>query len=89
MLQNGSRFKALVASFAANPLAKKVHVTVSSVKLQPGNKAKVVYTVKFSGATLPTQTGTAVLQNGTWKVGYLGLCKLVALAGTTPSACKS
>ena len=89
VLQDGSKFKALVASFAANPLAKKVHVTVSSVKLQPRGRAKVVYTVKFSGATLPTQTGTAVLQNGTWKVGYLGLCKLVALAGTTPSACKS
>ncbi len=89
VLQNGSKFKGLVASFAANPLAKKVHVTVSSVKLQPGNRAKVVYTVKFGGTALPTQAGSAVLQGGTWKVGYLGLCKLVELAGTTPSACKS
>ena len=89
VLQNGSTFKKLVASFAANPLAKKVHVTVSSVKLQSGNKAKVVYTVKFAGTSLPTQTGSAVLQGGTWKVGYPSLCKLVGLAGSTPSACKS
>jgi hypothetical protein len=89
LLQNGSRFRRIVASFAANPLAKQVHVKVSSVKLQHGNKATVVYTIKFGGTSLPTQTGSAVLQGGTWKVGYPSLCKLVSLAGTTPSACKS
>jgi hypothetical protein len=89
VLQNGSKFKGLVTSFASNPLAKNVSVAVSKVMLQGQDNAKVVYTVKFGNASLPTQTGTAVLQDGTWKVGYLGLCKLVALAGTTPSVCKS
>ena len=87
-LQDGSRFKPLVQSFANNPLAKNVSVTVSSVKLQGANHAKVVYTVKLGSAGLPKQTGTAVLQNGTWKVGYASLCNLVALQGSTPSACK-
>ena len=64
-------------------------VVVSSVTLQGANKAKVVYTVKLGGAGLPKQTGTAVLQNGTWKVGDASLCKLVSLQGSTPSACKS
>jgi hypothetical protein len=89
VLQNGQQFKALVTSFAANPLAKNVNVAVSSVKLQGQDKAKVVYIVKLGGAGLPKQTGTAVLQNGTWKVGYPSLCKLVALQGSTPSVCKS
>jgi len=89
VLQNGSRFQALVKSFASNPLAKNVRVTVSSVTLQGANNAKVVYTVKLGGAGLPKQTGTAVLQNGTWKVGFASLCKLVALQGSTPSVCKS
>ena len=89
VLQNGSRFKGLVTSFANNPLAKNVNVTVSSVTIEGGNKAKVVYTVKLGGAGLPKQTGTAVLENGSWKVGYASLCKLVALQGSTPSACKS
>ena len=89
VLQNGSKFKGLVTTFANNPLAKNVNVTVSSVTLQGGNKAKVVYTVKLGGAGLPKQTGTAVRENGTWKVGYASLCKLVALQGSTPSACKS
>jgi ABC-type glycerol-3-phosphate transport system substrate-binding protein len=89
VLQNGSRFKGLVTSFANNPLAKNVNVTVSSVTLEGGDNAKVVYTVKLGGAGLPKQTGTAVRENGTWKVGYASLCKLVALQGSTPSACKS
>ncbi len=89
VLQDGSRFKKVVASFASNPLAKNVHVTVSSVGVQDGGKAKVVYTVKFGNTSLGKQQGTAVLQNGTWKVGFASLCKLVALSGSTPSACKS
>ena len=89
VLQDGSKFKGLVTSFANNPLAKNVNVTVSSVTLQGANNAKVVYTVKLGGAGLPKQTGTAVRENGTWKVGSASLCKLVALQGSTPSACKS
>jgi hypothetical protein len=89
VLQNGSRFKGLVTSFASNPLAKNVSATVSSVTLQGVNKAKVVYVVKFAGSSLPRQTGSAVRQNGTWKVADASLCKLVALQGSTPAICKS
>jgi hypothetical protein len=88
VLQDGPRFKALVTSFADNPLAKNVSVTVGTVTLQGANKAKVAYTVKVGGTKLPQQTGTAVRQNGIWKVGYQPLCKLVALSGTTPAVCK-
>jgi hypothetical protein len=88
VLQNGPKFKSVIKSFASNPLAKNASATVSSVTLQGANKAKVVYTVKFGSTSLGKQTGTAVRQNGTWKVGYAGLCKLVALGGSTPSVCK-
>jgi hypothetical protein len=89
VLQGGSKFKGLVTSFASNPLAKNVSVAVSTVKLEGQDRAKVVYTVKLGGAALPKQTGTAVLENGTWKVGDASLCRLVALQGSTPSVCKS
>jgi hypothetical protein len=89
LLQNGSRFKGLVSTFASNPLAKNVSAKVSSVTIQSANKAKVAYVVSFAGTSLPKQTGTAVRQNGRWKVGDASLCKLIALGGTTPSACKS
>jgi len=79
----------VIQSFASNPLAQSVTVTVPSVTLRGANKADVVYVIKFAGSALPKQNGTAVRQNGTWKVGYAGLCKLVALQGSTPSACKS
>ena len=88
VLQNGSKFKPVIQAFARNPLAKNVNVTVSSVTLQGANKAKVVYTVKLGGARLPKQTGTAVRENGTWKVGDASLCKLVSLQGSTPTVCK-
>jgi len=89
LLQNGSRFKGLVTSFASNPLAKNVSATVSSVTLQGSNKAKVVYVVKFAGSSLPQQTGSAIRQSGAWKVADASLCKLVALQGSTPAICKS
>ena len=79
----------MIESFASNPLAKNVTATVSDVTLTGANKAKVVYVIQFAGTSLPKQTGTAVRQNGTWKVGDASLCKLIALGGTTPSACKS
>ena len=68
LLENGEQFKPVIRVFANNPLASNVSATVSSVTLQGANKAKVVYVVKFGGASLPQQTGTAVRQNGTWKV---------------------
>ena len=89
LLQNGSKFKPVVQSFASNPLAKNVSVAVSSVMLEGANKANVVYQVKFAGSSLPKQAGTAVRENGTWKLGDASLCKLIALQGSTPSACKS
>jgi hypothetical protein len=89
LLQEGSKFEPLIRTFASNPLASNVSATVSSVMLEGKNKARVVYVVKFGGASLPKQTGTAVRENGSWKVGNASLCKLIALGGTTPSACKS
>ena len=89
LLEDGKQFKSVIEVFANNPLASKVSATVSSVTLQGTNNAKVVYVVEFGGASLPEQTGTAVRQNGAWKVGKGSLCKLIALGGTTPSACKS
>jgi hypothetical protein len=89
VLQDGPRFKALVTSFANNPLAKNVSAKVGTVTLQGANNAKVTYTVRLGGSPLPKQTGTAVRQNGTWKVGYASLCRLVALEGSTPAVCKS
>jgi hypothetical protein len=88
LLENGQKLKPVIQLFATNPLAKRASATVSSVTLQGANKAKVVFTVKLASTSLGTQTGNAVRQNGAWKVGDAGLCHLVALGGSVPSACK-
>jgi hypothetical protein len=87
LLQNGPKFKAVVASFASNPLAKTAKAKVDSVTLQGPNKAAVAYNVSISGASLATQLGSAVRQNGIWKVGDASLCRLIAIQGTTPTVC--
>jgi hypothetical protein len=89
LLQNGPRFKPVIQSFAGNPLAKNASATVSSVTLHGANQAQVVYQVKLAGTALPRLKGTAVRQNGRWKVGFASLCRLVSLSGSTPSACNS
>ena len=89
LLQNGQKFKSVVKSFANNPLAKNVSAKVFSVTLQGPRAAKVIYSVSIGGTSLGKQTGSAVLENGGWKVGTASLCKLIEQGGSTPSACKS
>jgi hypothetical protein len=88
LLQNGERFKSVIASFLGNPLASSAKATVSNVKLEGANKAKVIYSISIAGTSLGSQTGYAYKEHGKWLVGYAGLCKLVALGGSTPAACQ-
>jgi hypothetical protein len=91
LLQNGSRFKEVIKSFASNPLASNTSAKVFSVTLQGANKAKVLYEVMISGGVVPPgkQTGSAVRESGTWRVDDASLCRLLALGGGVPSVCKS
>jgi len=57
------------------------------------NSATVTYNITTSSGSslLPNQKGTAVYQDGVWKVGDASLCALFKLVpgGTVPSACSS
>jgi hypothetical protein len=91
LLQNGPKFTAIISSLAKNPLASNTSATVSSVTVTGSNSAKVVYTVNLGGTAIPglkNRTGTAVRENGTWKVGDSSFCALVSLQSTPPQ-CKS
>ena len=88
LLENGPKFKTVIAGFIRSPLASSVSATVSKVTLQGAAKAEVVYSVKISGFSLDDQIGYAVLEDGKWKVASATLCGLVSLAGSTPPACK-
>jgi hypothetical protein len=95
LLEDGSQFASVIHSqsgsgLAALATAKVTHVTVNSPTM-----ATVSYEILISGTPeLKNQTGTAVNQNGVWKVGVASFCGLLTLenAGKTsglPAACTS
>ena len=95
LLQNGSQFSSAISSFSASPLASQVSSKVESVTLTSSSQANVKYDLTAAGTPVATgQTGTAVLQDGVWKVGdgvFCGLLKQGAslLNIKVPAACNS
>jgi hypothetical protein len=88
LLQNGSRFASIIEAQAKLLLAQSTTVKVLSVRLLSNSKATVKYTIYLAGRpALVNQTGTAVLQSKTWKVGTSSFCALLSLEGTKTSAC--
>jgi hypothetical protein len=93
LLENGSEFTAALTAFSASPLASAVTSKVDSVTVTSATKANVKYDLSAAGTTVATgATGSAVLQDGTWKVGddvFCGLLKEGAsiLNIKLPAAC--
>jgi len=90
LVQNGSNFASIINNQAGSPLSTSATATVSSVTLKSGGTAAVKYSIGVSGASLSGQNGTAVYQDGVWKVGDVSFCALLTLenGGTAPSVCK-
>jgi hypothetical protein len=92
LLQNGSTFEPVINALINFPLASGLGAKVTNVTLNSATTATVKYDLTANGqGLLPGQTGTAILQGGTWKVGDASLCGLFKLipGGTVPSACSS
>jgi hypothetical protein len=89
LLQNGSTFAAAISALYKLPLASGIGAKVTNVTVDNGT-AIVTYNITSGASSLLSgQTGTAVYQNGTWKVGDGSLCGLLKLVpgGTVPAAC--
>jgi hypothetical protein len=96
LLENGSEFSSAISAFASSPLASAVTSKVDSVTLSSATTAKVKYDLSALGTTVASgASGTAVLQDGTWKVGddvFCGLLSEAKSAGISvpvPSACST
>jgi len=92
LLQNGDKFAAVIRAQAGSGLASTAGAKVTAVVVNSATSATVSYDITISGATaLANQTGTAVYENGTWKVGDVSFCQLLTLEnnGSTPSVCSS
>jgi|HubBroStandDraft_6_1064221.scaffolds.fasta_scaffold457183_1 hypothetical protein len=90
LLQNGNAFAGAISGLAS--LVSNLGAKVTGVTLTSATMATVKYNLTSGGSTLlPNQTGTAVLENGVWKVGDASLCGLIKLVpgGSVPSACSS
>jgi hypothetical protein len=88
-------FASVLKAQSGSTLASSATAKVTKVTLVSATQAKVTYSILIGGQpALSNQTGTAVLQGGTWKVGLASFCGLLTLenSGKTsglPAACKS
>lgn len=92
LLQNGREFAAIIQAQAASGLAKSASATVTAAHVISATQATVTYDIDLAGKpALSNQVGTAVYQDGTWKVGDVSFCKLLALenGGKAPAVCSS
>jgi hypothetical protein len=95
LLQDGSTFSTIIKSQAGSGLAAEATAQVTKVTMITSSEAQVTYSILVSGTPeLKDQNGTAVLQDGTWKVGVASFCGLLTLenGGSTsslPAACKA
>jgi hypothetical protein len=95
LLQDGSEFASIIRSQAGGGLAASATAKVTKVTVITSSQAAVTYTILLDGQpALSNQKGTAVYQDGGWKVGVTSFCGLLSLenggkTSSLPAACKS
>lgn len=92
LLENGDQFASIIKGQAGQGLASTANAKVLSVSNVTAKQATVKYNILL-GTTpaLTNQSGTAVFQDGIWKVGDGSFCGLLKLEGlkSLPPACSS
>jgi hypothetical protein len=92
ILQNGQVFSAAIQGSSRFPGASTASAKVTKVTVTSATQAKVTYSILLAGTpVLPNQSGVAVLEGGTWKVGDASFCALLTLenSGKPMAVCKS
>lgn len=82
VLENGEQMAPVLQAFSGDERGGQVQATVSKIEFTSPTEANVTYDLTLKGTTaLPNASGTAVEQDGTWKVSAKTLCALVQLSG--------
>jgi hypothetical protein len=94
LLQDGTQFASIIKSQSGSGIAAMATAKVTNVTVNSATQATVKYQILVGGTPQLNQTGTAVLQNGTWKVGLASFCGLLTIENGNktsglPAACKS
>jgi len=90
LLENGQKFASIINAQAGSGIAASAGAKVHGVMVNSPAQATVHYDITLNGTTaLGNQTGTAVYQDGKWKVGDVSFCQLLKIenGGTAPSVC--
>jgi hypothetical protein len=88
-LQRGSTMRAAVEQFGKDPRTRQASAKITGVFVTSPSAATVNYQVLLAGrVALPSAVGTAVYEDGAWKVSDTTFCGLLALTGgATPPGC--
>lgn len=87
LLENGDQLAPVLQGFNSDQRGQQVKANVEKIEFTSPTAANVTYTLTLKGATaLPNASGTAVEQNGTWKVSVNTLCALIQLSGSASSS---
>ncbi|MFJ4835707.1 hypothetical protein ACIP79_38235 [Streptomyces sp. NPDC088747] len=87
VLENGEEMAPVLEGFSGDQRGQQVQAEVQKVEFTSPADANVTYSLILEGATaLPGASGTAVEQDGTWKVSVSTLCALVQLSGNASPA---
>jgi hypothetical protein len=79
LLENGPQYEAIMKKVLESPQGATAGATVQSVAVT-STTANIGYTITLSGTpVLGGQKGTAVYQDGVWKVSTASFCSLAAL----------
>lgn len=85
LLENGPSLQKALEQRAVDPLQQQASAQVVSVALDDATHATVTYNILINGTPALTDAqGTAVLQDGVWKVGADSFCALISLGATAP-----
>ncbi|MCX5608765.1 MULTISPECIES: hypothetical protein [unclassified Streptomyces] len=88
VLENGELLELLLDGFAGNSDAALSSAKVTDVVFDSATEAQVTYDLLVRGVpVLPGSKGTAVLEDGVWKVSTETLCSLVGLSGNAAPGC--
>ena len=89
LLENGSKFSAVLAGQATSAQGKETAAQVTAVTVA-GSSANVTWSLLLSGIpVLKGQKGQAILTKGVWQVADSSFCGLLSMQPPVPDACKS
>jgi hypothetical protein len=88
-LQRGTAMRGAVEQFGTDPRTSQASAKVTGVFVSSPTAATVNYQVLLAGrVALPNAVGTAVYEDGAWKVSDTTFCGLLALTGgAKPTGC--